>query len=105
MEIRSRIPADPVARAAFIALWGERAEMLLERALDELRDGDDAIPTISAAEACLRIQDGQLDAAELSPSWYGEYDGPQCTCPPEMTAAGGFSSSCPACGNGGYVKP
>ena len=29
-------------------------------------------------------------------------DGPVCTCPPELVARGGFQSSCPACGNGGY---
>jgi hypothetical protein len=29
-------------------------------------------------------------------------DGPDCTCPPDLRARGGFRSSCPACGNGGY---
>jgi hypothetical protein len=44
------------------ATWAARAERLLKQALEETRDGADAIPTVLAALTVLRIE-----ASELSP--------------------------------------
>ena len=41
------------------------AERYLEMALGEVRDGIDAIPSVSAALAALRIEAGELAADEL----------------------------------------
>lgn len=48
---------------------GKRAIEILEKAIGQIRDGEDAIPTIGHAEAELRIE-----AGELQPD-----DGPPCT--------------------------
>lgn len=81
------------------AIWGDRAVNLLNQALSELRDNTDALPTISAAEACLRIQAGELSPAELDGFVFpGEPVPEDCTCPPDLKARGGFRSTCDAHG-------
>lgn len=45
---------------------GVRAIELLERALSEIRDGLDAIPTISEAFAHLKAEVGEVPAAEAT---------------------------------------
>jgi len=81
------------------AQWISRAETLLESALDELRSGREPHAEIDAAKAALQIADGDLDATELDSYFPGDdKDGPACTCPPELAARGGWTSTCPACG-------
>ena len=78
--------------------FGTIAEGLLERALREVRDGVDAIPTVEAAAAALRIEAGELPPTEL--------DDPQeavCVCPSDLVERGGFRGACPAHGTGGQV--
>lgn len=70
---------------------GNRAEDLLEQALDEVRSGIDAIPTVDAALAELRIEAGELDADEVETT-----ASPRCSCPPDLSARGGFRGDCPA---------
>jgi hypothetical protein len=75
--------------------WGVRAEYLLEQALDEIRTGIDAIPTVDAALAALRVEAGELPPNEMEsyPSSGEERCG--CTCPPELLERGGFRGGCP----------
>jgi hypothetical protein len=77
------------------ATWGARAERLLEQALEETRDGADAIPTVLAALTVLRIE-----ASELSPDDVDGFPFPGeerrgFTCPPELLERGGFGGGCP----------
>lgn len=84
------------------SIWGDRAERLLEAALDKLRSGEEAWMEISAAEAALRIEAGDLPAEELDGYPFpGEDTAPECICPPDLKARGGFTSTCPACGPAG----
>jgi hypothetical protein len=48
-----------------LAAAGDRAERLAEQALSEIRDGIDAIPTVSSLRAALRIEAGELPVSEL----------------------------------------
>lgn len=73
--------------------WTLQAERLLEQALGETRDGVDAIPTVSAALAALRIEAGELPAAELAEL---VTDAAECVCPPDLLGRGGFRGCCPA---------
>jgi hypothetical protein len=73
------------------AAWLARASELLTQALGEIEDGVDAIATISEAEQALRVAYGEASSDTLVEV------GPTCTCPPELAARGGFSSSCEAC--------
>ena len=43
---------------------GKRAIELLEKAIGQIRDGEDAIPTICHAEAVLRVEVGELQPDE-----------------------------------------
>jgi hypothetical protein len=73
--------------------WGARAERLLEQALDEVRNGIDAIATVDLALACLRIEDESLSAAELDGY---TFPGEQvCICPAELLERGGHRGGCP----------
>lgn len=72
----------------------DRTRELVERALGEVVDGEDAIPTLSRAIAALRVEYGELDPDELD-----EGAGPVCTCPAELLARNGFRGSCPVHGN------
>lgn len=74
------------------ALWSARAEALLEQALREWRDGEDALVTLSTAEAAMRIAMGELPESELA----SLYEEPACTCPAELVERGGWRGSCPA---------
>ena len=74
--------------------WSDRAKTFMEAALEDMGNKHDAIPNASAALACLRIECGEQppddDLADLA-------DGnaePDCTCPPDLVARGGFTSSC-----------
>jgi hypothetical protein len=81
------------------ALWGIRAERLLEQALDDVRSGVDAIPVVDAALAALRIQARELPADEMDGYRFpGEEEAAECTCPPDLLERGGFRSSCAAHG-------
>lgn len=44
---------------------GRRAIDLLETAIGQIRDGEDAIPTISHADAELRVEAGELQPDEM----------------------------------------
>jgi hypothetical protein len=78
--------------------WSTRAERALEQALDEVRDGIDAIPAVSLAMALLRAEVGELPAdeiAELDASFRTEEDpGSVCICPPDLLERGGFRGGC-----------
>ena len=80
------------------SIWARRAERLLEQALDEVRDDVDALVTVSAAEAALRIEAGELPASELEGYPFPDEAEPEreCICPPELVERGGFRSGCPA---------
>jgi hypothetical protein len=80
------------------SIWGRRAEQLLRQALDEVLSDVDALASVGAAEAALRIQAGELPEGELEGFPFpGEEERPECTCPPALVARGGFRSSCLAC--------
>ncbi|MFI6296773.1 hypothetical protein ACIBEJ_34650 [Nonomuraea sp. NPDC050790] len=81
-----------------MTIWAVRAEQLLEQALDESRSSIDAIPTVSAALAALRIECGELPSAAMDGYPFQDADGVDdlCTCPPDLAARGGFRSTCPA---------
>jgi hypothetical protein len=75
--------------------WATRAERLLEQALDEVRGGIDALPTISAADAALRIEAGEMPASELDGYPFPGEDPPgHCICPPDLLERGGFRGGC-----------
>jgi hypothetical protein len=78
------------------ALWRQRAEDALERALDELRSDEDAGAAVSLAAAYLRALYGESDDDELADLRYYERDRePECICPPALVSRGGFKSGCP----------
>lgn len=82
-------------------LWSARAEALLERALGEVRDGVDAIPTVDAVMQVLRIEAGEAAADTMDGYPFpGEDDLTPCTCPPDLVERGGWASTCPKHGNG-----
>lgn len=74
--------------------WGRLAKDALERALDEVESGRDAISTVSLALDCLRAEVGELpqDTLECLEALYAE---PECICPPDLVARGGFKGGCP----------
>jgi hypothetical protein len=76
------------------------AETLLEQAIDEVRCGIDALPTVSAAAAALRIEAGELPADELD-SWLLDTAPAACTCPAGLVGRGGWRSTCPEHGRSG----
>lgn len=79
------------------SIWSDRAVRLLNEALDQIRDDEDATPAVGAALAALRIELGELPESELDGYPFpGEDSGPPCTCPPELRARGGYASSCRA---------
>lgn len=66
-------------------IWSQRAELLLANALDEIRCGVDALPTISAAQTALRIECGELpenlmDGYEFPGESDGDEYDPRCKC-------------------------
>lgn len=46
---------------------GRRAVELLEEAIGQIRDGQDAIPTIGHAEAVLRVEASELEPDAIQP--------------------------------------
>lgn len=83
--------------------WGVWARRALEQALSEVRDGEDAIPSVSLAMALLRAEAGEMDADEVESLLYSMAGPPDsaCTCPPDLRARGGWASTCPVRGHGG----
>jgi hypothetical protein len=62
-----------------------------------VQSGIDAIPTVDAAIAALRIEAGELPADELDGYPFpGEVQQGACIRPPALLERGGFHSSCPA---------
>lgn len=43
---------------------GQRAIEILEKAIEQIRDGGDAIPTVCHAEAVLRVEAGELEPSD-----------------------------------------
>lgn len=79
------------------SIWSVHAELLPEQALDETREHTDAIHTVSAALAALRIEAGELPADEMDRYPFpDEAEEAQCICPPDLLERGGFRGSCPA---------
>lgn len=78
------------------SVWAIRAEHFLEQALDEVRDGIDAIPAVTGALMALRIECGEASEDEMpeGSSFPGE-DNRVCICPPELLARDGFRGGCP----------
>jgi hypothetical protein len=67
---------------------------LLEQAL--VQSSLDAIPTVEAALAALRIEAGELPAEELDGYPFpGEVPPGACICPPALLARGGYQGGCP----------
>src|SRR5215831_13837416 len=61
---------------------GREAERLLVQALREVRQGADALPTVSAAEAVLRAEAGEVPGSECEVCSYplsGHIGGKSCT--------------------------
>ncbi|WP_242892544.1 hypothetical protein [Actinomadura litoris] len=85
--------------AAEPRIWSLRAQRLLEKAVGEVRDNHgDPLETLSAATAALRIECGELPAAELEGYPFpGEdlEDAAECTCPADLRSRGGFRGGCP----------
>lgn len=101
-EIAAKYPVPSPARRTEEAVsetatsvWVERAEKLLEDALGRI-DREDVIGTIAAAEACLRIDCGELPESELADYPFPDEDDDEsgCTCPAELRERGGFTSKC-----------
>lgn len=68
------------------------AEKWLERALAQVRDGEDAIPAVSAALTALQAEAAEAPADDDLDS-YWDADG--CVCPPALVGRGGFRGGCP----------
>ncbi|MEU6709908.1 hypothetical protein ABZ897_00400 [Nonomuraea sp. NPDC046802] len=80
-------------------VWAVRAERLLDQAFDEVHSGIDAIPTVSAALAVLRIECGDLPAADMDGYPFPDEEANDlCTCPADLVVRGGWRSTCPAHG-------
>jgi hypothetical protein len=89
----------PEDRTALNA-WTARAVEALERALGEIHDNEDPLPSVSLADACLRAEQGLLDADELADlTYFYEPPEPECICPPDLIARGGFRGGCPVHGS------
>lgn len=81
------------------SVWRVRATRLLEKALDDLKSGNDPLSTISAAETALMIEASERDQAEMDGYPFpDEGKGEHCTCPADLRSRGGFTSGCPAHG-------
>jgi hypothetical protein len=82
--------------------WGVWAAEALERALSEVRDGEDAIPAVSLAMALLRAEAGELDADQVEELLDSMTSPPDdaCTCPPDLRERGGYTSTCLVHGSG-----
>jgi hypothetical protein len=77
--------------------WGVRARQLLEQARAEVEGGIDAIPTVEAALAVLRIEAGEAPNHTMDGYSFPdeEPDVTLCICPPDLVERGGFRSGCP----------
>lgn len=84
-------------RCAFQMFWLGRAEWLAERVRSDILSGLDALPVLSALEAALKIEAGELPASELDgyPFPDAEADTARCICPPDLLERGGFRGGCP----------
>lgn len=71
-----------------------RVERLLGQALEEVRDGIDAIPIVSAALTALRVEAGELGTDALDGYPFPD-EAPNCICPPDLLERGGFRGGCP----------
>lgn len=89
------------------SIWVTRAARLLEKALDEIRIGDDPVHTVSAADAALRIEAGELDSSEMDGYEFPheppskdeeEQEEGVCICPPDLLERGGHRGGCPVHG-------
>jgi len=58
-------------------------------------DTDDVVPELEAALKCLRIEAHEADPEELDGYVFPGEQIP-CTCPPDLIARGGFTSTCRA---------
>lgn len=79
--------------------WTSLAARLLEQALGEARDGDDdAIISAETAAIALRAACGEVPETTMRDMAALLDDGDEsvCTCPPDLVARGGFTSTCPA---------
>lgn len=91
-----RLPETTNDDRTVAGIWGIRAERLLEQALYETQDHIDAIPTVCAALAALRIEVGELPADEMDDFTFpGEEEELSCICPPDLLERGGFRGGCP----------
>lgn len=74
-----------------------RTEEQLEEALAALRNPsapvDDVFAAIGLAELSLRIEMGEASEDD----WTGKNE-PDCICPPDLVARGGFKGGCPVHG-------
>jgi hypothetical protein len=74
--------------------WAAETEGQLDGALAALRDpgapSDDVLAAIGLADLAYRIAVNEAPEEE----WPEEYE-PECICPPELLARGGFKGGCP----------
>lgn len=74
--------------------WAAETETQLEVALGALRDPggtiDDVFSAITLGELAYRIALGERNESD----WPDEYE-PECICPSELVARGGFKGGCP----------
>ena len=76
------------------SVWSIRAEQAIEKALGEVQDNIDAMPTLSLAIACLQAEAGELDRDDIE-SLEASYAEPACVCPPDLLERGGYRGNCP----------
>ncbi|KAB2347290.1 hypothetical protein [Actinomadura rudentiformis] len=71
----------------------DRSERYIREALELLWD-EDVIPQLDAAIQCQRIAMGEADPSTMDDR------ADSCSCPVELAARGGFTSTCPTHGGG-----
>jgi hypothetical protein len=87
--------ADPADVPGTGPVWHVRAERLAQQVLGLVQDGTDALPEVSALEAVLRIEAGELpESAMEGYPFPGEEDESGCICPPDLLARGGYRGGC-----------
>lgn len=79
--------------------WSVEAEDLLAKALAEIKDGVDPIPSVTRALAALYLSVGECPhAVVIDAVGYATRatDAPKkCSCAPGLVERGGFSGGCP----------
>jgi hypothetical protein len=86
-----RITEDPALVTC--RAWSDRAQVLIQQALSQVIDNADAIGTLEHAIACLRAEEGGLDADDFG-DLAALHAEPKCIWPPELLERGGHRGGC-----------